>query len=212
VLTLGRVVIDNRPTEHGITAYDRQSLLDARDGRTIWLNEHLFRDPNHWAQGNYGSYYAYHTNVDGQAVDDQPADHALFSPVLLHELAHLVLYHLVNPPDDPISAPECARTCADTSCAGKPALEREAGCISPYCKPFQFPGSTENWAEQYRFYYQSSLTRALLDPAASCRTLLEQKDAIDEPSAPPWQRGLPDLPRFEPSRWQSCAGNPCKPY
>jgi hypothetical protein len=211
---LRRIVIDNRPKEHGIAAYDRQSLLDARDGATIWLHEHLFLSPNHWAEGNYGSYYAYHANVDGQVFDDQPADHALFSPVLLHELAHLVMYALVNPPDDPISAPECARTCADTSCEGLAPAAREAGCISPYCKPFQFSGSTENWAEQYRFYYQSAATRALLTTLnVSCIELLEQKDALDgEPFAPPWQRGLPDMARFEPSRWQSCSGRACKPY
>jgi hypothetical protein len=214
VLTLRRVVIDNRPTEHGIAAYDRASLLDARDGATIWLNEHLFRAPNHWADGNYGSYYAYHTDVDGQVFDDQPAEHALFSPVLLHELGHLVMYQLVNAPDDPLSAPECARTCADTSCRGLPAREREAGCMSPYCKPFQFPGSTENWAEQYRFYYQSAATRALLAAnPASCGTVLDQKNELDgERFAPPWQRGLPDVPSFNPSRWESCAGKACKPF
>jgi hypothetical protein len=214
VQTLRRVVIDNRPKEHGIAAYDRQSLLDARDGTTIWLNEHLFLTPNHWAEGNYGSYYAYHTDVEGQVLDDQPADHALFSPVLLHELAHLVMYQRVNPPDDPISTPECARTCADTSCQALSPAEREAGCVSPYCRPFQFPGSTENWAEQYRFYYQSAATRALLAALpTSCFALLEQKNALDgRPLAPAWQRGFPDVPRFEPSRWQSCSGKACKPF
>jgi hypothetical protein len=214
VLTLRRIVIDNRPTEHGIAAYDRQSLLDARDGATIWLHEHLFRAPNHWAHGNYGDYYAYHTSQDGQIFDNQAADHALFSPVLLHELGHLVMYQLVNVPDDPISAPACALTCADTSCDGLEPREREAGCISPYCKPFQFSGSTENWAEQYRFYYQSSTTRELLAHAPqSCSATLAEKNQLGgEPFAAPWQQGLPDLPSFNPSRWQSCAGQACKVY
>jgi hypothetical protein len=215
VLLLRRLVIDNRPTEHGIAAFDRGKADDARDGRTIWLHEHLFRAPNHWARGNHGSYWSYHVNEDGVTFDGMPAEHDAFSPVLLHELGHLVMYHRINPAADPLSAPVCAWTCADSgTCSQLGARAREDGCVSPYCSPFGFPGSTENWAEQYRFHYQSAATRALLAGAGSgCAAVLAGQDgACEERSTPPWHRGLPDIQRFRRSLWDSCGGRACKPF
>jgi hypothetical protein len=125
-----------------------------------------------------------------------------------------VMYQLVNPPEEPQTAPPCAWTCADGECTGLSPRARELHCISPYCKPFQMPGSTENWAEQYRFYYQSAITRALLrDSGRSCSAVLVEKDAWQgAPHPPPWDLGLPDIATFQTSRWDSCGGNSCKPY
>jgi hypothetical protein len=206
-----RLVIDNRPTEHGIAPFDRRAADDARDGRTIWLHEHLFTDPNHWARGNHGSYYAYHVSEDGVTAHAAPEDHDLFSPVLLHEIGHLVMYHLVNASAlgiEATGAPSCAQTCAETkSCSKLPQVERERNCISPYCMPFRFAASTENWAEQYRFYFQSSRTRELLERAgANCLKLLHEHDH----GSAPWLAGKPDIADFKPSRWQSCGEKPCK--
>ncbi|HZO13047.1 MAG TPA: hypothetical protein VFB62_07305 [Polyangiaceae bacterium] len=211
VRTVRRIVIDNRPKEHGIAAFDRRSPDDGRDGRTIWLHEHLFTAPNHWAYGNHGTYWSYHNDVDGQAFDDQPSDHALFSPVLLHELGHLVAYNVINADTVPESVPTCAQTCGDRGgCADLPPAEREAGCISPYCMPFRFRGSAENWAEQYRFYYQGSASRALLGRAThSCLELLVAEDTEHKA---PWDDGLPDVATFRPSLWASCGMRPCKPW
>jgi hypothetical protein len=206
-----RLVIDDRPTEHGIAPFDRQSPGDARDGHTIWLHEHLFTDPNHWARGNHGSYWSYHVNEDGRTAHDAPDGHELFSPVLLHEIGHLVMYHLVNGAArgiDATAAPSCAHTCGETrSCATLGPLERERNCISPYCMPFRFPASTENWAEQYRFYFQSARTRELLSQAdAKCLSLLHEHDH----GVAPWLSGKPDIADFRPSRWASCGDKPCK--
>lgn len=208
-----RFVIDNRPTEHGIAPFDRKSPDDARDGHTIWLSEHLFVDPNHWARGNYGSYYSYHVSADGRTAHTAPDDHDLFSPVLLHEIGHLVMYHLVNTSVsgiDATGAPSCAHTCGETkTCDTLPPNERERNCISPYCLPFRFAASTENWAEQYRFYFQSARTRELLTHAGSkCLKLLHE---LDHGSAP-WLSGKPDISTFRPSRWASCGEKPCKPW
>jgi hypothetical protein len=213
VRTLRRVVIDNRPKEHGIAAFDRRSLDDARDGRTIWLHEHLFRARNHWARGTWGNYWSYHTSIDGEVFDDQPPDHTLFSPVLLHELGHLVAYNVINAHTVPESVPPCAWICGDRGgCGALPPSERESGCISPYCMPFRFQGGAENWAEQYRFYYQGSASRALLSRAgAGCLDVLASQDAGD-PHAAPWDHGLPDLPSFRQSLWDSCGGRPCKAW
>ncbi len=206
-----RLVIDNRPTEHGIAPFDRQAADDARDGRTIWLHEHLFSEPNHWARGNHGTYWSYHVSKDGVTAHEAPANHELFSPVLLHEIGHLVMYHLVNASSrgvEATAAPSCAHTCGETeTCSALPPKERERNCISPYCMPFRFPASTENWAEQYRFYFQSSLTRELLSKAdAKCLELLQEHDR----ESPPWLAGKPDIADFRPSRWQSCGNKPCK--
>ncbi len=216
VTLLRRLVIDNRPTAHGIAPFDRADPHDARDGRTIWLSEHLFRAPNHWARGNYGRYWAYHASEDGVVFDDASADHEWFSPILLHELGHLVMYGWVNAPlVGPFASdtPDCAKTCADTGdCAKLSPKEREQPCVSPYCVPFGFPASTENWAEQYRLYYQSAETRRLLEEtAAGCLDVLRKHDAPEgEPRSAPWERGLPNGERYTRSRWKSCAGTACK--
>jgi hypothetical protein len=212
-----RIVIDNRPREHGIAPHDRARDDDARDGRTIWLHEHVFLEPNHWARGNYGSYWAYHVNQDGLTIDRAGAEHSLFSPVFLHELGHLVMYRLVNARfkgPGATSAPACAETSVKSAAAGQPPrtpAELEAGCVSPYCRSFQFDARTENWAEQYRFYFQSSAARdALVRSRASCMPLLQQLEPAT--SSAPWQRGLPDNNAVKKSRWQSCNGRACKAW
>jgi hypothetical protein len=215
--TVRRIVIDNRPKEHGIAPFDRQSLDDERDGHTIWLHEHLFLAPNHWARGNFGFYFAYHVNRDGTVIDGAAPDHDLFSPVLLHEIGHLVMYQRINTGLQgaaATSAPACAEMCGDRGdCDGLVAAERETGCVSPYCMPFRFRTGTENWAEQYRFFYQGSRTRSLLsEGAAGCLDLLAAQSAAEAPRGTPWQRGLPDMTTFRPSRWDSCAGRACKPF
>jgi hypothetical protein len=215
VRTLRRIVIDNRPKEHGIAAFDRRSADDGRDGRTIWLHAHLFVAPNHWAHGNHGAYWSYHADADGVTFDDQAPDHVFFSPVLLHELGHLVAYNVINANGVRESVPPCAWTCGDRGgCFDLAPAEREAGCISPYCMPFRFKGSAENWAEQYRFYYQGSGSRALLSRAnAGCLELLvAEDDAGDERHGAPWEMGLPDVASFRPSLWASCGGRQCKPW
>jgi hypothetical protein len=213
---LQRFVIDDRPSLHGVAPYDRQSPDDARDGHTIWLHEHLFRDHNHWVRGNHGTYWGYHVNQDGVAFDGRGADHQLFSPVLLHEIGHTVMYHLVNPVAEAVNTPECAKTCADSpgGCEKLAPALRETGCISTYCMPFDFPGSTENWAELYRFHYQGSATRGLLGRAgAECSKVLAALDFDSlDPVTAPWERGLPDMTKFRPSRWKSCGDRACKPW
>ena len=216
VLLLERVVIDDRPVEHGIAPFDRDRTDDARDGHTLWLHEHVFRDPNHYARGNYGRYWSYHVNVDDTTIDGAPAEHDLFSPVLLHELGHLVMYHLVNvgrTGSETAAVPACATTCRDDgSCADRRPTEREQGCVSPYCGPIRLPGSSENWAEQYRFYYQSSVTREIVLKAFGCAAQLTELDQAGGAGNAPWERGLPDLLPFHPSRWSSCGERPCKGY
>lgn len=215
VRVLERIVIDNHPKEHGIAPFDRMSPDDGRDGRTLWLHEHLFLDVNHWAYGNHGSYWSYHVNEDETRFDDLPADHPYFSPVFLHELGHLVMYNVINGAPGAVTLPPCARTCTESNtCDRLPPVEREKGCVSPYCMPFRVKTSTENWAEQYRFYYQSSTTRALLArTGAGCLPVLSAQDShADLPHAPPWELGLPDITTFRPSRWTSCGGRPCKGY
>jgi hypothetical protein len=215
--TLRRLVIDNRPTEHGIASHDRQDPDDARDGHTIWLHEHLFRDPNHWARGTRGTYFSYHLSESGRTLDDAPPDHALFSPVLLHEIGHLVMYNVVNASRSGRAraiVPDCARTCIDAGgCRGLSPGEREAGCVTPYCMPFRYRTSTENWAEQYRFFYQSAVTRALLREAgAGCGDVLaeQERSAATGTLPAPWDRGLPDGPEYRRSLWDSCGGKACK--
>lgn len=212
VLTVERVIIDNRPKEHGIAPFDRRDPDDARDGRTLWLHEHLFRDPNHWSHGNHGSYWSYHVSEDEKRIAELPSDHDQFSPVLLHELGHLVMYNVINGERADPSTPRCAHTCGDKgTCATLSQLEREAGCISPYCMPFRYPGSVENFAEQYRFHYQSSVTRGLLKRvAAGCAGMLSAQDEVGpEPHPAPWDLGL-SASRYRPSLWKSCQWRACK--
>jgi hypothetical protein len=216
VQVIRRFVIDDKPTLHGVAPYDRKSPDDARDGHTIWLHSHLFRDHNHWVRGNHGKYWGYHTNKDGVAFDNRPEGHDLFSPVLLHEIGHTVMYNLVNPALEMVRTPGCAVTCADApeGCDKLLPVQRELGCISAYCSPFDFPGSTENWAELYRFHYQSSTTRALLDKAENdCRGVLATLDLEGQGFlGAPWDRGLPDVPRFQKTLWKSCGGRACKAW
>ncbi len=210
VVLVRRIVIDNRPTEHGIAAFDRQDASDARDGHTLWLHEHLFVDANHWARGNYGSYWGYHVDRDGRVIDGAGPDHDLFSPILLHEIGHLVMYWIANAH---LSGPEaasnvqCAATCKDRGdCSSLTKAAREAGCVSPYCAPFRFESSTENWAEQYRLFFQSSASKQALGRAgAGCLSLL-MRDSVP----PPWERGLPDIKSYRRSLWDSCGGRACK--
>jgi hypothetical protein len=205
-----RVVIDDRPSEHGVAPFDRRKKDDARDGRTIWLHERLFTEPNHWAHGNHGSYWSYHLEVDGKTLDDLPPDHPHFSPVLLHEIGHLIAYSVVNGSPASEAVPPCARICGDRpgGCKGYLQVKKEEGCVSAYCMPFKFETGTENWAEEYRFYFQSSLTRDLLAEAGPpCH---EELQKLDEGVVAPWKRGLPDIARFERTRWRSCGDRACK--
>jgi hypothetical protein len=215
VKVLKRLVIDNRPTEHGIAPHDRKSPDDARDGHTIWLHERLFREPNHFARGNYGAYFSYHVDEGTGTLDNLPANHERFSPVLLHEIGHLVMYNLVHVGADRVSTPSCAKTCIDDGdCQRFSPKEREARCISPYCAPFRFRSSTENWAEQYRFYYQSAMTRGLLTEArAGCLSALASlNDFAGEPHAEPWRAGRPSSSSFRRSHWDSCGGKQCRAW
>lgn len=205
-----RVVIDNRPKEHGIGPFNRRSADDARDGRTLWLHERLFMDPNHWATGNHGRYWSYHSDIDGQTLDNLPANHERFSPILLHELGHLIAYNVVNKNPANEAVPACAKVCGDQKggCRGMFAKVREQGCISAYCMPFQYETGTENWAEMFRFYYQSRKTRTLLsDAGGACNNTLE---TINAQLDAPWDRGLPDIENFHKSLWKSCDEKPCK--
>lgn len=214
VVLVRRVIIDNRPTEHGIAAFDRQEATDARDGHTLWLHEHLFLDPNHWARGNYGSYWGYHVDQDGKVIDGAGPDHDLFSPILLHEIGHLVMYwianaHLAGP--EAASNVACATTCKDRGdCDAQGKAGRETGCVSPYCAPFRFESSTENWAEQYRLFFQSSSSKSALERAGGGCLLQLAHDA--EPLPLPWDRGLPDIPTYRRSLWDSCGGRACKAW
>ena len=214
VLPLLRIVIDNRPKEHGIAPFDHKAIDDARDGHTIWLHEQLFRDPNHWQRGNFGAYWSYHVDQPGKRLDDQPKDHALFSPVFLHELGHLVSYNVINGRADDPTVPRCAKMCGDRGgCDELEPAAKEAGCISPYCMPFTLETGTENWAEQYRFYYQSQKTRTLVRGAGGCQRLLVAEDKKASPVHPaPWEVGLPDIPKFQKSVWESCDNRQCKPF
>ena len=212
VVLVQRIIIDDRPTEHGVAPFDRQDQSDARDGHTLWLHAHLFTDPNHWARGNYGSYWGYHVDRDGSVIDGASPDHDLFSPILLHEIGHLVMYwvanaHLAGP--EAASNTECATTCKDRGdCRTLEPAARETGCVSPYCAPFRFESSTENWAEQYRLFFQSSASRKALERAnGGCLPLLT-KDS--EALPPAWDRGLPDISSYRRSLWESCGGRACK--
>jgi hypothetical protein len=207
-----RFVIDNRPKEHGIAPFNRQSADDARDGHTIWLHERLFEEPNHWAFGNHGRYWSYHVDRDGPVANDADAAHGLFSPVLIHEIGHLVSYRATSPDSSGETVPACAEVCGGKSCKKVPQAEREAPCISPYCMPFKNDVGTENFAEQYRFFFQSSLTRRLLaEKKDSCSSLLESLVPQGE-IATPWEAGAPDVPTFHRALWKSCRDSTCKPY
>ena len=148
-------------------------------------------------------------------IDGKPSDHTLFSPVLLHEIGHLVAYNVVNGRASNETVPACARICGDDGgCKDLTDAEREKGCISAYCMPFKFETGTENWAEQYRFYYQSAKTRGLLVEAESAcvETFDDAKKGINEGRVAPWNDGLPDIPTFKKTLWKSCGERPCKRF
>jgi hypothetical protein len=78
--------------------------------------------------------------------------------------------------------------------------------------PFKNDIGTENFAEQYRFFFQGSATRKLLEEkAGSCASLLEGLVPRDEQKTP-WKAGLPDLPTYHRSLWSSCGDRACKAY
>ena len=198
------IVIDDRPTLHGIASYSRRDpSKDARDGHTIWLNKRLFLEPNGFVTGNYGTYWAYRLSEDGQRASSLAPDHELFSPVLIHEIGHLVMYHRVNGKPWDVSCPACSRMCGDHgNCADLSQYEREAYCVTPYCTGFGYSSGTENFAEMYRWYYQSELTRGWLSQHyGACHALFAR---MDGGLPAPWQRGLSEVHGYRVSRWDSC--------
>jgi hypothetical protein len=125
------------------------------------------------------------------------------------------MYHLVNAAfkgPAATSAPACADACATPGqCKRSTPAELEAGCVTPYCRSFQFEARTENWAEQYRFYYQSGAARAALSRSGgTCLQLLQKIGGTADVA--PWQRGLPDRGAVKKSLWTSCAGRGCKTW
>ncbi len=210
------IVIDNRPHLHGIAPFSRESPLeDARDGHTIWLHEHLFTAPNHWVVGTYGSYWAYHTQKDGIVVDNRSADHDLFSPILIHEIGHIINYNLVNGHPSKPSSPACAQMCGDHgSCGRITQKEREALCATAYCTATGFSSGTENWAEMYRWYFQGSETRGLLATwfPACFEVLSGRSVALVSQETAPWQLGLGEVTGYRKTRWMSCGDRSCKSF
>lgn len=211
-------VIDDRPVLHGVAPFSREApATDARDGHTIWLHEHLFVSPNHWLHGNYGHYWGYHSQRDGVVVDRQPSEHDLFSPVLLHEIGHIVNYNVLNRSVSDPSCPKCAEMCGDRhNCDGLAPKEREAPCASAYCTGFEHSSGTENWAEMYRWFYQGSASRALLaERFHECFELLEGSgngEGINAGRKAPWEEGLGEVVGYRKTLWDSCQGKACKPY
>ena len=112
-----------------LAAFDRQDPADARDGHTLWLHEHLFVAPNHWARGNYGSYWGYHVDRDGSVIDGAGPDHDLFSPILLHEIGHLVMYWV---PNAHLVGPEAASNvaCASSQSSDRAIIARISSMVS----------------------------------------------------------------------------------
>jgi len=210
------IVIDDRPLLHGVAPFSREAPADdARDGHTIWLHERLFEGVNHWAPGNYGRYWGYHVQRDGVTVDGQPADHDLFSPVLLHEIGHLVNYNVVNGSASDPTCPPCARMCGDQgACDRLDQPAREAPCATAYCTGFGYQSGTENWAEMYRWYYQGSTTRRLLEKTfPECYRVFEGDGSgpgINQRLQAPWERGLGEVEGYRRTLWKSCGEKACK--
>ncbi|MBI5536798.1 MAG: hypothetical protein HY898_29020 [Deltaproteobacteria bacterium] len=215
---IDRFVIDNRPMLHGVAPFHRGAPdEDARDGRTIWLNEHLFTGVNHWVHGTYGSYWAYHLPIDAVAVDKLPPDHDLFSPVLLHEIGHIVNYVVVNGSPSDATCPKCSEMCFDLkNCKTLTPAQREALCATAYCTGFGFESGTENWAEMYRWYYQGRYARAALAARfPACFAALEgdgKGQGYNAGRTAPWDEGLGEVIGYHKTRWDSCKGAACKPY
>jgi hypothetical protein len=211
-----RFVIDNRPLLHGVAPFHRGALAeDARDGRTIWLNEHLFTGVNHWVHGTYGHYWGYHLPVDNVAPAKLAADHELFSPVLLHELGHLVNYNVVNGAAGDPTCPKCSEMCGDLgNCKELKPEQREALCATAYCTGFGHESGTENWAEMYRWYYAGRTTRQMLkEHFPACFAVFEGDDTgsgINAGRAAPWDEGLGEVVGYRKTRWDSCKDKACK--
>jgi hypothetical protein len=206
------IVIDDRPILHGVASFSRnEPSTDARDGHTIWLNQRLFTQVNGWGPGNYGRYWAYRVNRDGVHAHGSPVDHELFSPVLIHEVGHLANYHVVNGSGADPTCPQCAWMCGDhDNCKDLKPEQREAYCATAYCTGFGYASGTENFAEMYRWYYQGSETRALLEKHFEpCFRLLEE---LNGGWGAPWEAGLGETGEYRKTLWESCAGRPCRAY
>lgn len=209
---LHAVVIDDRPILHGVASFSREDpSKDARDGHTIWLNKRLFLEANGWGPGNYGKYWAYRVNRDGVRAHGQAPDHDLFSPVLVHEVGHLVNYTVVNGSAADPSCPPCAWMCGDhKNCEDLQPAEREAYCVTSYCTGFGYASGTENFAEMYRWYYQGRETRALLEQHfEACFRVI---DALNGLWAAPWDEGMGEVGSYRKTQWESCGGRACRAW
>ncbi|OQB18076.1 MAG: hypothetical protein BWY17_00664 [Deltaproteobacteria bacterium ADurb.Bin207] len=205
-------VIDDRPILHGVASFSREDPShDARDGHTIWLNKRLFLEPNGWGPGNYGKYWAYRVNRDGQRAHGQVPEHDLFSPVLLHEVGHLVNYSVVNGSAADPSCPPCAYMCGDhKNCAELKPAQREAFCVTSYCTGFGYASGTENFAEMYRWFYQGRETRELLEQHFEpCHRLLESSNGAWKA---PWDNGMGEISSYRKTLWDSCDGTACRAW
>ncbi|MCL2825362.1 MAG: hypothetical protein FWD57_15330 [Polyangiaceae bacterium] len=210
--TVHAIVVDNRPILHGLAAFSRENPSeDARDGHTIWLNTRLFREANGWASGNYGKYWAYRVSIDGVSAHVQEADHDLFSPVLIHEIGHLVTYSVMNKSPSNPTCPDCARMCGDyKNCDDLQPQEREAYCVTSYCTGFGFASGTENFAEMYRWFYQGEHTRTLLDRHfPDCYGQLKEANAGWDA---PWDLGMGSIGEYRKTLWESCGGKACRAW
>lgn len=200
------MVLDDRPMLHGIASYSRRNApKDARDGHTIWLNKRLFMEPNGLIAGNYGMYWAYRINEDGIAAKELGPEHDYFSPVLIHEIGHLVMYHRVNGSAWNATCPACSKMCGDErNCDKLTQVQKEKYCVTPYCTGFGFSSGTENFAEMYRWYYQSEQTRGwLLEYYGECYQVLK---GMNGGLREPWKRGLGQVQGYRQSQWDSCKG------
>ncbi len=206
------LVIDDRPILHGVASFSRgDPSKDARDGHTIWLNKRLFLEANGWGPGNYGKYWAYRVSRDGVRAHGQAPDHDLFSPVLVHEVGHLVNYTVVNGSAADPTCPPCAWMCGDhKNCADLEPVMREAYCVTSYCTGFGYASGTENFAEMYRWYYQGSETRELLQRHfGACFGVI---DGVNGRWAAPWDVGLGEVGSYRKTQWESCGGRACRAW
>jgi len=215
--TVRAIVIDDRPILHGLASFDRGNpTKDARDGHTIWLHKRLFLEKNGWAPGNYGKYWAYRVHRDGVVAHGQDADHDLFSPVLIHEVGHLVVYSVINGSASDPTCPVCAWMCGDhKNCDALAQTDREAYCATSYCTGFGFASGTENFAEMYRWFYQGRETRSLLQQHfGPCHDVLE---AANVGWIAPWiaDEGNAELvspDSYRKTLWESCGGKACRAW
>jgi len=211
-------VIDDRPILHGVASFSREDpTKDARDGHTIWLNQRLFTKANHWGPGNYGKYWAYHVQYDRTIVDGYAAEHDLFSPVLIHEIGHIVNYNVVNGSASDPTCPRCAWMCGDhDNCKGLKPEQKEAYCATSYCTGFGYASGTENFSEMYRWFYQGSETRALLkqhfEPCFSLLDDEEDGEGLNGRWEAPWELGLGEVVGYRKTLWESCGERACREF